>query len=256
VFGSVASGLADDRSDVDLLVICRSRLIPLAARKRVLSTIGERWSFHQGPDVHDLFADQDVDGLVEEIPVTIAYQTVAWIEDVLADVVDHGAITTSKVSFRPYTMPALLLRSWVLRDPDGVVASWRDRARTYPHALRANVLQQLIPRLRDETADLVDAAERGLGPGIFLVHLTRATDALRGILLALNEVFDPADKRADQAVLPTLQRAPRNFLPILTEVLTGPFDSVGMVERAGQFHQLAEEALNLAVLEVPPTPMA
>jgi predicted nucleotidyltransferase len=101
VLGSVASGLVDERSDIDILVICRSRLIPLAARKHVLPSVGGRWSYHRGPDVHHLFADQDVDGLVEEIPVTIAYQAVAWIENVLIDVFDRGAISTSKVPFRP-----------------------------------------------------------------------------------------------------------------------------------------------------------
>jgi hypothetical protein len=250
VFGSVASGLADERSDVDLLVICRSSIIPLVQRESILASVGVQWLFHRGADENRLFADQDVAGLVDGVPVEVAYQTVAWISDVLGDVLDRGAITTDKVLFRPYTLPALLQRGWLLRDTDGVVDGWRERARIYPRSLKVYILGHFAPRLRGYTADLVDTAERGLGPGVFIFLLHRAGDALRSILLALNEVFDPADKRTEQTLLPTLRKVPRDFIAILTDVLIGPFDIRGALERARRFQELAAEALAMAESEM------
>jgi predicted nucleotidyltransferase len=246
VFGSVALGLADERSDVDLLVICRSIIVPLADRAEVLSSLGEQWHFRHGPDVNRLFADQDVGGIVDGVPVEIAYQTVSWISAILDDVLDRGAITTDRVSFRPYTFPALLQRAWLLRDKDGVVGGWRARARIYPRTLKMNILEHFVPRLRDYTDDLVSTAERGLGPGVFIYLLHNAGDALRSILLTLNEVYDPADKRTEQVALQTLQHVPHDFMPRLNDVLVGPFDTRGRIERARLFQQLATEALAIA----------
>jgi predicted nucleotidyltransferase len=246
VFGSVALGLADERSDVDLLVVCRSIIVPIADRAEILSSLGAQWRFHHGADVNRLFADQDVGGIIDDVPVEVAYQTVSWISDVLDDVLDRGAITTDKVSFRPYTLPALLQRAWLLRDKDGVVGGWRERARISPRVLKLNILEHFVPRLRDYTDDLVSNAERGLGPGVFIYLLHNAGDALRSILLALNEVYDPADKRTEQAILPTLQKVPHDLIPRLTNVLVGPFDTRGRIERARLFQQLATETLAMA----------
>jgi predicted nucleotidyltransferase len=250
IFGSVALGLADERSDVDLLVVCRSTIIPIADRQDLLSSVGAQWFSHRGADVNRLFADQDVGGLVDGVPVEVAYQTVSWISDVLGDVLDRGAITTDKVPFRPYTFPALLQRGWLLRDKDGVVNAWRERAQVYPRALKVNILEHFVPQLRECTDDLVSNAERGLGPGVFIFLLHEAWDALRSILLALNEVYDPADKRTEEAILPTLQTVPRDFLSRLTNVLVGPFDVQGRIDRARLFRQLALEALAMAEDEV------
>jgi predicted nucleotidyltransferase len=246
VFGSVALGLADERSDVDVLVVCRSNIVPLTDRAEILSSLGAQWQFHHGDDVNRLFADQDVGGIIDGVPVEVAYQTVSWISAILDEVLDRGAITTDKVSFRPYTFPALLQRAWLLRDKDGVVGRWRERARIYPRALKMNILEHFVPRLRDYTDDLVSSAERGLGPGVFIYLLHNAGDALRSILLALNEVYDPADKRTEQAVLSTLQKVPPDLIPRLTDVLVGPFDARGRIERARLFQQLAMEALAMA----------
>ena len=50
VFGSVASGEVDEHSDVDLLVISRSRRLPSGVRRRVLSGLGAGWVFHDRRD--------------------------------------------------------------------------------------------------------------------------------------------------------------------------------------------------------------
>lgn len=67
-----------------------------------------------------------------------------------------------------------------------------------------------------------------------------------GILYAINEQYDPADRRAEETILPTLRKLPTDFRVRWVDVLTGPFDSTGMVERARVFETITNEVLDLA----------
>jgi predicted nucleotidyltransferase len=253
VFGSVASGHVDERSDVDLLVVGRSRPPPLGARRRVLSGLGSGWRLGDRGDRNPLFADADTGGVVDGVPVEVHYQTATWIAAVLGQVLGHGALTTAELPFRPYTLPGLLQRAWLLADKDGAVARWREQAAVFPDALRANLLGRFVPLLREHAEELGAGAERGLGARVFVFHLDRAMDALFGVLWALNGVYDPADKRAELTALPRLGRAPTDLLPTLARVLEGPFDPGGALARARLFGQLAEAVLRMAEAEVDQT---
>jgi hypothetical protein len=249
VFGSVASGWVDERSDVDLLVVCRSGVPPVDERRARLSAVGSGWLFADRSDANPLFADRDSDGVVGGVQATVHYQTRPWIDSVLDQVLGAGAISTPELPFRPYTLPALLRRSWLLRDEDGFVAACRTRSEVYPTALRENICARFVPVLRSQAEDLLLCAERGLGPRPVLHHLDRATDALVSLLLALNGVYDPADKRTFQAVLPTLPWLPAGCVETLTDVLQGPFDAAGARRRATAFDRLAAEVLEAASQE-------
>src|SRR6266508_280646 len=153
VVGSVAHGQVDELSDVDLLVACRSDVPPLADRKEILTAIGSGWQFdrqHEG----SLFRVVDEDGHVADAFVTVHYQTVPWIDAVLDAVLQYGAITTEQMPFRPYTVPALLQRAWVLLDRDGEVARWREASTNYPPLLQANILRHVVPALREHVDEL------------------------------------------------------------------------------------------------------
>jgi len=104
--------------------------------------------------------------------------------------------------------------------------------------------------LRENLEDLVANAERRLGPRAFIFRINWAVDALTGILFALNEVYDPADRRTERIILPTLVHVPKNFTSRLTEVLEGPFDDMGALYRAWLFKQLANEVLQLAEAQI------
>jgi len=244
-FGSVASGQVDERSDVDLLVICQSEILSLSARESLLAPVGTGWRFHETQG-NPLFAEADVDGLANGVLVTVHYQTVAWIERVLRQVLEQGAITTEQMPFRPYTLLALLERGWLLIDREGLLRSWREQMRPFPAVLKANLLQDFIPRLEEQRDELVATAEREIGPRAFLFHLNWAVDALFEILFVVNEVYDPADRRAERVVLPTLPKLPQQFLPRLTQVLQGPFDVEGARYRAQLFAEITREVLEHA----------
>jgi predicted nucleotidyltransferase len=250
VFGSVASGDVDERSDVDLLVVGRSRPMPLGARRRVLSGLGSGWVFRDRRNPNPLFADADTGGVVDGVPVEVHYQTAPWIAAVLGQVLGRGALTTARLPFRPYALPGLLQRAWLLTDKDGAVARWREQAAVFPETLRANLLHRFVPVLREHAEELSAGAERGLGARVCVFHLDRAVDALFSLLWALNGVYDPADKRAELTVLPRLGRAPAALLPTLARVLEGPFDRGGALIRARLFRELADAVLRMAEAEV------
>lgn len=250
VFGSVATGYVDERSDIDILLICHPGILPVTARRYLLSSIGSGWHFHDQSNDNALFADCDVDGSVEGVFVTMHYQTVSWISEVLSEVLDKGAISTEKMPFRPYTLPALLQRAWLLNDRDKFVERWREQAQRFPQQLQLNLLRHFVPMLRENLEDLVANAERRLGPRAFIFRINWAVDALTGILFALNEVYDPADRRTERIILPTLVHVPKSFTSRLTEVLEGPFDDMGALYRAWLFKQLANEVLQLAESQI------
>jgi hypothetical protein len=250
VFGSVASGHVDSRSDVDVLVVCRSEFPSVPDRTRLLDVIGSGWLYQDRSDDNRLFADRDSDGLVSGVLVTVHYQVAEWISAVLHEVLEYGAITTERLPFRPYTLPGLLLNAWVLRDDDRLVASWRREATSFPPRLKLNLLRHFVPIFRENVEDLVANAERGLGPRVFIFRLDRAVGALVSILYALNEVYDPADRRAERTVWPTLRTVPNGFTATITEILQGPFDDSGARYRAALLNRLASEVFTMAEAHV------
>ncbi len=64
VFGSVASGHVDERSDVDIIFVCSPEILPTSKRKEVLSRTGPPMDLRRGawrkPDLRLL--GQGVDG--------------------------------------------------------------------------------------------------------------------------------------------------------------------------------------------------
>ncbi len=245
VHGSVALGRVDELSDVDMLVVCRSEILPLSDRRRILGSVGSGWQFDQRNE-DSLFAVVDKEGQVDDTVVTVHYRTAPWIDRVLDEVLNEGAITTEQMPFRPYTLPALIQRAWVLSDRDGDVERWRERSREYPRKLRENILRHFVPNLPEHLDELKRTADRGLGARNFIFFLNWAVDDLTSILFALNDVYDPADRRMDTEIVPFLPYLPEDYAATITEVLEGPFDRQGAVHRAQLFEHLAADVLEKA----------
>ena len=255
VFGSVASGHVDERSDVDIAVVSPTETLPVSEWKGVLTQIGSRWRFDESNSDDPVWAGNALpatgdDGVVDGIRVEIVYQRASDISEVVDEVVNRGAITIGRVPFRPYTLVGMLRCAWLLRDKAGEFAGWLDQTKTYPGHLRRNILRHFVPILRENAEALKENAERRVGPGPQLFFLTRASDALTSILYALNDVYDPADKRAERTILPTLANAPRDFVARYGYVLEGPFDDAGALERSGAFSELAHEVVDMAKADI------
>ena len=242
VFGSVASGEVDAASDVDIFVICHD-VPPVQTRTALISPSGLRLEYTAHED--GLFGV--VDELVHQngLRLSLHFQRQDWLEAIVTEVL-AGAITTVNVPFRPYTLLGLLHQSQILLDKRRVVAGWLERSRTYPPRLKENLLSAFVPQLRDHAAELSETAARNLGLRTFLFHLNWGVDALTSVLLALSEQYDPASKRFESSVLPLLTHKPDDFDRRLHDILVGPFDEYGMLERARAFQMLADEVIELA----------
>ena len=242
VFGSVAFGEVDAASDVDIFVVCND-VPPVQTRTGLVSPLDLRLEHtaHEG----GLFGTVDELSHHSSLELTLHYQRADWLEAVVTEVL-AGAVTTQNVPFRPYTFLGLLQQSQVLLDKRELVAGWLERSRTYPPRLKENILNTFVPQLQDHAAELTETATRGLGARTFLFHLNWGVDALTGVLLALNEQYDPASKRFESSVLPLLTHKPDDFDRRLYNILVGPFDEDGMYGRARAFQTLADEVLAVA----------
>lgn len=241
VFGSVALGQVDDASDIDLLVVCKPDIPDLETRRAGLLALGEGWAFGTTTGA-PLFPIIDECRAVEGVLVTLHYQTSLWIDGILDEVLLHGAITTERLPFRPYTLAGLLSRAWVVEDKQGIAATWRARTNVFSPTLKRNLLAHFVPLLREHTEELTVNARRRIGTVGFIFHLNGAVDALAGVLYALNDVYDPADRRAERT-WPHFQVAPKNFSERLADILEGPFDDVAAIQKAEQFQALVDEVL-------------
>ena len=189
-------------------------------------------------------------GLVDGIAVEIMYQSAADMSEVIDEVVSRGAIATQKIPSRPYTLIGMLKQAWVLRDIDGLFRRWIEQTSAYPELLKQNILLHFAPILKENAEVLTESAERRHGTATVLFFLVRATDALTSILYAVNGVYDPADKRAETTVLPTLANVPRDFMSRFDRILQGSFDDNGALERARAFEDLVTEVLGLADAQI------
>ena len=250
VFGSVASGQVDERSDVDFGVVCDPVALSTSEREGLLSHVGTDWTIPYSSEVpsKDIWEAWDR-GTVDGILAEVHYLLVSKVSKVLEHVVNDGAITTQAVPFRPYRIGSLVQRSWVVRDEHGVFERWREQMAAYPLRLKQNILKHNIPILKDAVDELSRSAERRIGPGIILFFLFHGKHALDSIVFALNDMYDPADRWQEKTVLPSLSNVPTDFMVRYKHVLEGPFDEDGAIERVREFERLAKEVLELAEAE-------
>ena len=74
-----------------------------------------------------------------------------------------------------------------------------------------------MPDLRTHVDELKRTAEQDLGARNFIFFLNWAVDDLTSILLALNGVYDLADRRMHTTVVPFLPYLPPSYVAAMTE---------------------------------------
>ena len=151
VFGSVASGHVDEKSDVDIGIVCQPDVLASSMRGDLLSSISPDWTinyaYEADPDkaIWETYDKGNVGG----IWVEVHYLTVAKLSNVLEQVVNQGAITTDAIPFRPYRLGSMVQRAWLLRDKRGVFKRWQNQTAVYPLRLKQNILRHNVPLLND-----------------------------------------------------------------------------------------------------------
>ncbi len=250
VFGSVATGYADEDSDVDVGIVCKHQIPTQSIRKDALFGIGTGWRLSDDTWSSPLFLEYDSSGIVDGIKVEVHYNTPALVSEVLDTVILKGALATERFPSRPYRLGALIQRAWVILDREGVFPLWRKQVQNYPLALKQNILRHYLPHMKDCVDELNRTTKRHLGPVMVNFFLFHGMQALYSLIYALNEVYDPTDRRAERTVIPTLSHVPRDFVPRLKLVLEGPFDDYNAVECARRFEELAADIVVMAETEL------
>lgn len=111
-FGSYAIDAADDKSDIDLLVLCKP---DIPGRARRLSTIRK---IHNSENITKENQNDDIwpnewSKIQDKIrlngkTVEMIYNKLDWIKGVVNEVKDKSATTLEEMPFRPYTLLGLL----------------------------------------------------------------------------------------------------------------------------------------------------
>lgn len=244
--GSVATGQVDARSDVDLTCVLAERLPSLRSRRFALNSIGSGWHFADSSLDNPIWQSCDTNGLVDDVPVTVHYQTATFVNDQMAKVIELGAVATKEIPFRPYTLIGMLREALVLYDKSGCFPNWTERTQVFPDGLRTNLIAYHRSAMVGHVQDLEASVDRGLGPSVFLFHLTRASDSMISLLYAINRIYDPASKRAEQTVFPRLEIVPVDFHARWTRMLEGPFDLEGRTEGLEELSKLMVDVMSLS----------
>lgn len=195
VAGSLAAGVADDQSDIDLYVYSLAEL-PLDDRRRIAQQGSIR------ADVDNRFWEPGDEWIDRHsgIKIDVTFRHPAWIEAQLERVlVQHQASTGYSTCFWHN-----VLTSQPLFDRDGGYARLQARARQpYPEALRQAVIRKNYPLLRQKLSAYAHQLESAVrrDDRVSINHRVGALLASYfDILFALNRLPHPGEKRLVQLV--------------------------------------------------------
>jgi predicted nucleotidyltransferase len=247
-FGSYALGTFDEYSDVDLYIFCQPEIIPTAERRDALRKI---------EGISDLDMDHTEFGWdnqwcprgdrfrLGDVLFDVTYNTVDWIRTVVRKVTEEGATSIPELTFRPYTMPGLLKTSIILHDPEGIVKEINSVLTPYPARLKKALITESLNTIKSSLGELHDYVKRGIGNTAFHFYLERVINSMSQLLFALNECYDPATKRTEEAYS-KLTILPDDFLHRYNAILETPLTTDGRKGVARELQALVDEIEMLA----------
>lgn len=253
-FGSYATSKFDTYSDIDLYVFCSPDIIPSAVRRETLEKI---------EGIGDLQIDCEQFGwdkqwnpredhfLLNEKQFDITYNTLDWIRTVVNKVKDTGATSIPEINFRPYTMLGLLDNSVIIYDPEAILRDLKSSLYPYPSKLKQALLSHNLPIIKDSLEELKTYAERKIGNTAFHFHLQKILDSLGTILFAINERYDPATKRVEEAYS-ELKILPQNFLYRYKTILETSLTPEGRAAIVRELQAIIDEIYKLTGKQADP----
>jgi hypothetical protein len=187
--GSLATGVADAASDVDLYVYAAGEL-PLAFRSGIAADADVRALGNTFFEPGDEWTDA-----ASGVALDVMYRHPAWIEDRLdAVLIRHEASVGWSTCFWRN-----VLDSVPLFDRDGWFARLKERASApYPEPLRTAILAKNLPLLADHVTSFAHQLDRAIRRGDVVSANHRAAAflaALFDVLFALNRRPHPGEKR-------------------------------------------------------------
>lgn len=224
LYGSYASNLQDEKSDVDLLAFFKEVPSP-PIRRAVYEKIPNAKILEVAATAHTLNNGWDnswspindklvINGKIIEI----GFNTIEWVNRVVNCLIIDHKTTCEEFPFRPYTFLGLLESCQVLYDPNQFIQKIRSQIRPFPQALKEKIMQEFLPILVNALEELMDCSARNIGILAYQFYLFRAIDALIQLLFVINDVYDPASKRTEPLLF-KLKILPPGFEEFLLDVL-------------------------------------
>ncbi len=252
-FGSYAMGTFDACSDVDLYVFCHPAVLPSHVRRKAflkISGVTHLEINHVEPGSDNCWCPRTDRFRLQDAAMDISWNTVEWISTVVRKVTKESCTSVPELPFRPYTMLGLLETSVILYDPGSILQNLKSTLRPYPERLKQALLSEGLAIIRSSLDELRDCVRREIGNTAFHFHFERVLDALGMTLFAINERYDPATKRAEEAYR-ALSVVPKDFMDRYVRLLQLPLTQEGrravVAELEGvtkDIEHLAEPALN------------
>lgn len=233
--GSVARGVADPSSDVDIFVFCLELPSVQQGADAVQTVAGERWKRHdemlQWGIARDCFH-------LDDARIDIGYFLDSTAQTLLDDVLVRYDIMPSKQGFLGGLLDCVPVHG------KDVISSWQGRARDYPDELRTAVVEAHLwmdPLWIPE----IYATQRG---DFLFLHdtLVKTATNVLGMLLGLNRIYQAAEWKRTEALIDKMTIAPSNLYPRLAEVFRG-----GQDDSVAVLTSLVEETFELVEKNMP-----
>ncbi|MBI2792813.1 MAG: GNAT family N-acetyltransferase [Gammaproteobacteria bacterium] len=219
-YGSYAEGTQDEKSDIDLLIICDEPIPAANIRNELyeknhfeqikLQKHHENWETTWTP-INDEF-------VFKGKKIEIGYNLSTWVNNVVTKIVGEGKTTLENFQFRPYTFLGLLENSICLFEKENFLTLIRKQIRPFPSKLKTEIINENLSIFNESVEDLEDFSQRDIGLLAFQFMLFRGLDAAIQIIFAINEVYYPASKREEKHLM-RLSKLPQGMHELIYDLL-------------------------------------
>ena len=230
--GSVARGIADNSSDVDIFIFCNELPSEEASQNAITLLKGERWKRHNRFDrgiARDCFALEDARIDVEHVLIT-------KVETELDRILKN--YETDRQQFVGGFYDCIPLSGHHLAE------TWINRVKAYPNGLQtAMVTKHLFP----PPLWLSEIYDQKRGDFLFLQRdYVTVTEHILGMLLGLNRLYKPGEWKRVSYLIDKMTLAPENLWKRLSEPFRLPTP-----QGIASLTQIVEETFDLIEKHLP-----
>jgi hypothetical protein len=235
VGGSVARGIANPISDLDVFVYCLRFPAERTRRALVESLGGTHWRTHSGTEDQGLVRECFVAGGAR---VDLDLLLVPTVEACLRAVLEKHNLTPHIQAFVGGFVDAISLHGHELHE------TWRARAAAYPPELGR---KQVAANLFVEPLWTAENSATACGERLrFLESLCRVENAVLSILVGLNHLYRPSEWKRLRRLIEGMPLAPANLAERLERALTAD-----VREAARELSAVVSETFDLVERHLP-----